>query len=268
MTEDPALASPSRIKKLLELACAYNAPLALQTELDEQIFRHKSRMLDVIGEAPSQRVIIDQPVADGPVASLHPDNKTTLFFAIEEGRYAFDTTVLRRTEYELGNRRKIPALEVAYPNVLKSGQRRAYYRVPVPMRMPIHVDCAIISTIDHKTGEQDAPRAPRSKGRMRARSIDLSVGGMLVAFESGDIGLAEAGTKLILDFTLTPGETPLKLKAIIRRLIRRSATEQLRAGLEFIDIDETFESKIAVNRLYRYIADGQREILQTGVKED
>ncbi len=266
--ENPELASPSRIQNLLELACAYNTPLSVQTESGEQIFRYKSRMLDMMGAPGSRSIIIDQPVADGPAVALSPNSEITLFFAVEQGRYAFDTTVLRRTEYELGNRRKIMALAVAYPNALKSGQRRAYYRVPVPVRMPIHVDCVVIGDIDHETGEESAMNAPLPKGRMHARSIDLSVGGMLVAFESGDIGLADVGTRLTVNFSIAPGETPLRLKAVIRRIIRKSAAEQLRAGIEFVDIDETFEYKLAVNRLYRYIAERQREILQMETKED
>ncbi len=266
--EDPALASPERIEQLLELACAYNAPLALQAELDEQIYRYKSRMLDVTGEADSKSVIIDQPVSDGPVATLRPGYDITLFFALEQGRYAFDARILKRTEYELGNHKKTQALEIAYPNALKSGQRRSYYRVTVPVRRPIHVDCIVISEIDLRADGDGASRASRHKGQMHARSIDVSAGGLLVAFESGDIGLAEVGTRLVLEFTLTPGEAPLKLKAVIRRIMRKSAAEQLRAGLEFIDVDEAVESKLAVNRLYKYVAEIQREILQTGLKED
>lgn len=266
--DDPTLASPSRIQSLLELACAYNSPLSLQTESGEEIFRYKSRMLDMKGRPNSRSLIIDQPVADGPAAALRPNAEITLFFAIEQGRYAFDSTILRRTEYELGNRRKILALEIAYPNVLKSGQRRAYYRVPIPLRMPIHVDCVVIGDIAHEETEEDTRRTPLPKGRLTARTIDLSVGGMFIEFEGGDIHLADVGTKLTVKFAVTANETPLRLRAAIKRIIRRSAAEPLRAGIEFIDIDKTFEYKLAMNRLYRYVAERQREILQSGTKQD
>jgi c-di-GMP-binding flagellar brake protein YcgR len=134
--------------------------------------------------------------------------------------------------------------------------------------MPILVDCIVLGGGDHETGEKSSSSASRPEGRMHARSIDLSVGGMLVAFESGDIGLADVGTRLAVNFSIAPGETPLRLKAVIKRVIRKSAAEQLRAGIEFVDLDEAFEYKIAVNRLYRYVAERQREILQMEAKED
>ena len=268
MVEDLALASPSRIQRLLKLACAYNSPLLIHAESGEEIYRYKSRMLDVKEASRSKSLIIDQPVADGQAAPLRPDTEITLFFAVGQGRYAFDSTVLKRTDFELAERRKVLALEITYPNVLKSGQRRSYYRVPIPIRMPIHVDCLVVANFTYGEEEEESrPKLP-PRGHLKARTRDLSVGGMLVALEEGDTHLADVGTKLALEFSLGRNETPIQLNAVVRRLIRKTAREQLRAGIEFVDIDTAFEFKLAVNRLYKYIAERQREILQSGSKQD
>jgi c-di-GMP-binding flagellar brake protein YcgR len=268
MAEDPALASPSRILRLLELACAYNSPLSIHSELNDEIHQYKSRMLDLKEISGLKTIIIDQPIADGQAAPLRPDAEIILFFAIEQGRYAFDSTILKKTNFELTEQRKVLALEITYPNVLKSGQRRAYFRVPVPIRMPIHMNCLVVA--DFTYGEEEEESGPKlaPRGRLKARVIDLSVGGMLVVFEEGDTPLVAVGTKLTLEFSLEKHETPIRLNSVVRRLIRKTAREQLRAGIEFVDINKTFEFKLAVNRLYKYVAERQREILQSGSKQD
>lgn len=262
--EDPALVTPSRIERLLELACAYNLPLSVHTESGEDVYRYKSRMLDISKTSESRTLIIDQPVPEGPTIALRPNLEIKVFFAVEQGRYAFDGRVLRKTDFELGNRKKITALEITYPNALKSGQRRAYYRVPIPLLMPIEVDCAVLGNAGAETKHDDADTIRNDGNRLNARTINLSVGGMLIEFEEGDIGLVNVGAMLAIQFSVARNETPLKLHAIIRRVEKKSATEQIRAGIEFIDTEETFEYKLAINRLYRYVAERQREILLSG----
>ena len=264
--EDQALASPSRIERTLELACAYNAPLSINAESGDDIYRYKSRMLDMRKARGSRSLVIDQPASEGPAIALRPNIQITLFFAIEQGRYAFDSVVLRKTEFTLGNRRKISALEISYPNVLKSGQRRAYFRVPIPLRAPIDVDCTVIGEVAGKTVENEDAGNALLRPRLRGRTINISVGGMLIVLEEGATDLADVGTKLALQFSLEKNETPIRLSAIIRRLEKKSATDQFRMGIEFVDIDVTFENKLAVNRLYRYVAERQREIIQSGSK--
>jgi len=224
-------------------------------------------MLDIRKVSKSKTLIIDQPVADGQVAPLRPDAQITLFFAVEQGRYAFSGTVLKRTDFELTGRRTVRALEITYPNILKSGQRRAYYRVPVPIRMPIHVNCLVVAGFTYEEEGENGSKLP-PQGCLKGRAIDLSVGGMLIAFEDGDTNLADIGTKLALEFTLGRSETPIRLNAVVRRLVRKGAREHLRAGIEFVDIDKAFEFKLAVNRLYKYVAERQREILKSGSKLD
>ena len=224
--EDRALASPSRIERTLELACAYNAPLSIHAESGDDIYRYKSRMLDMRKARGSRSLVIDQPAS----------------------------------------RRKISALEISYPNVLKSGQRRAYFRVPIPLRAPIDVDCTVVGEVAGKAVENEDAGNALLRPRLRGRTINISVGGMLIVLEEGATDLADVGTKLALQFSLEKNETPIRLSAIIRRLEKKSATDQFRMGIEFVDIDVTFENKLAVNRLYRYVAERQREIIQSGSK--
>jgi c-di-GMP-binding flagellar brake protein YcgR len=225
-------------------------------------------MLDMKETSGSRSIIIDQPVADGPAVPLRPDVEITLFFAIERGRYAFDSTILKRTNFELGERRTVRALEISYPNVLKSGQRRAYFRVPIPLRMPIHVDCLVVADFTQEETEDESTLKLPPKDQLKARTVNLSVGGMLVAFKEGDTHLANVGARLSLKFSLARNETPIRLNGVVRRVVKRTAREQVQAGIEFVDIDEAFEYKLAINRLYKYATERQREILESGSKQE
>jgi c-di-GMP-binding flagellar brake protein YcgR len=268
MTQDPTLLSPIQIERLLELACAYDSPLSIHRESGEDVHRYKSRMLDVKKGPGPLAVIVEQPAPDGPAPALRPNTEATFFFATEQGRYSFDGKVLRKTEYDLGNRRIVSALEVTYPNMLKSGQRRAYYRVPVPLRMPIDIDCSIID--DAKRAKEDnrivEPTEPPLRANLKARAVNISVGGILMAFVEGDAYLAGLGTKLAVKFSLAENETSLKLKAVVRRIEKNPATQQTNAAAEFIETDEAFECKLSINRLYRYVAERQRETLKSGTE--
>ncbi len=265
--EDPPLTSPSRIERLLELGCAYNAPLSIQAESGDELYRYKSRLLDIRRTGDSKSLIIDQPSSDGPAVALKPNTEMLLFFAVDRSRFAFLSVILGKTDFALGARRRISAVEISYPNALQSGQRRAYFRVPVPLRNPIHVECTVIGDVQRQVPEPEGDAAGALPSpRLGGRTINISVGGMFILIEEGAEHLADVGTRLALQFSLARNETPLRLNAIIRRIVRKSAAEQLKVGIEFVDTDESFEDKLAINRLYRYVAERQREILQSGSK--
>ena len=265
--QEPKVVSPSRIERLIDLACAYNVPLSVNAESGDKTYRYKSRMLEKKKTPGSTRLIIDQPVTDGPAIALKPKTQITLFFALEQGRFAFDSAVLRKTTFALGSRRSIAALEITYPNVLKSGQRRAFYRVDIPLIRPVDIECGIIGDVAGPDAEEAGARNFLSRTRFEGRTVNISAGGMLVTIEMADSISSEVGTKLVLQFSLAKNETPLRLKGIIRRVETKPSTKEVRVAIEFVDTAETFEYKLAINRLYRFIAEKQREIILSEAKK-
>lgn len=266
--EESEVVSPSRIERLLELACVYNIPLSITTESRDRMYRYKSRMLEM-NKAPGARsLIIDHPVTDGPAIALKPETVITVFFALDRERFIFETQVLRKTTFALASRRKISVLEIAYPNVLYSGERRMYYRVPVPMGKPISVECGVIGDVGDWLVQEPGTWNFPSHIRFDGRILNLSVGGMVLAVKEGGSSTARMGTKLGLRFSLAHDETPISLKGIIRRMGRKASTGEETVAIEFIDIAEKFDYKLAINRLYRYVAERQREIIKSGAKQE
>jgi c-di-GMP-binding flagellar brake protein YcgR len=263
MTEQDVV-SPSRIERVLELACAYNVPLSLVTESGGTVYRYKSRMLDMKKPPSVSSLVIDYPVTDGPAIALKPRIEITLYLALDQERFAFESKVLRKTTFTLESRRSISALEIAYPHVLRSDQRRAYYRVPVPVGKPIAVKCAVVDDAGESfTPEPGAWNFPPDK-QFQGTIMNLSVGGMLVALTEAVRSLVDVETRIGVRLLLAHDETPLVLKGIVRRIETGHAPDEFRVGVEFIDTEEAFECKLAINRLYRYVAERQREIIKSG----
>ncbi|UCD58493.1 MAG: PilZ domain-containing protein [Candidatus Hydrogenedentota bacterium] len=258
--------SPSRIERLLELASAYNVPLLVTTESRGNTYRYKSRMLEMRVLPGRNTLIIDHPITDGPAIALTRDTPVTVFFALDRNRLVFDSRVIGKSTFTLAIHRETTALEITYPNVLKSGERRSYYRVPVPKGKPISTECGMIADVsDWVVQEPGAWNFP-SSAQFEGRIVDISVGGILLAIRKTGKNIPKVGTKLGLRFSVAAGETPIVLKGIVRRILEGPSTEENTIGVEFIDTAEEFEYKLAINRLYRYVAERQRQIGKSGTK--
>ncbi|GAB4332006.1 MAG: hypothetical protein Kow0099_03630 [Candidatus Abyssubacteria bacterium] len=264
--EQSDIVSTSRIERLIDLACAYNVPLLITVESRDTLYRYKSRMLEMQKGAGTASLIIDIPITDGPAVALKPGLIMNVYFALDEKRYLFESAVLRKTTFTLENKRKTSALEISYPNILRSGQRRQYFRVPVPLGRPISVECGVMGNrTDWLTQEPGAWNFP-SRLRFEGRIINISVGGMLLAMKRAHGVTARVGVRLGMRFALAPNETPIALKGIIRRIEEGPTAEEIRVGVEFIDTNEKFDYRLAINRLYRYVAETRRETIQSGPK--
>ncbi len=266
MEEPEEILSPSRIERVLELASAYNTPLFITAEARGKTYRYKSRMLEVKKTGDAHTLVIDHPVTDGPAIALIPNISISVFFAINNERFLFEANAHRKTVFTLAGHRKVPALEITYPNTIKSGQRRAYYRVPIPIGKPISVEVGSLGGINEWLAQEPGAWNFPTRVRFEGRILNISVGGMLLAIKEGARSVPRVGTKLGLRFSLAPDETPVVLKGIVRRREKRDSVNVDAIAIEFIDTTEKFEYKLAVNRLYRYVAERQRETIKSETK--
>ena len=260
--EKAEILSPSRIERLLEVACAYSAPLSLATESRGEKYEYTSCMLEESRGSGTKHLIIDYPVTDGPAIAFKPGMDITLSFTIEQGQFTFDSTVIRKTTFALQNRRETAALEIEYPNALRHGQRRDHFRVPIPLKQPIEVKGETIAEADDLDSKTLSMADTQKTGRFKGKMVNISVGGILMSLKNADDIPIEIETKVLVIFSLAENETPLELKGIVRRIDEGDSAEEQNIGIEFIDTEETFESKLAINRLYKYVAERQRQMLR------
>jgi c-di-GMP-binding flagellar brake protein YcgR len=265
--KESELVSLTQIERLLELACVYNVPLTVTAESDEMTYRYKSRMFEIERTQSTPRLVIDHPVTDGPAIALVPNTRINVFFALDNDHFCFESRIFRKVSFTLANKRVVSAYEITYPNVLKSGQRRLFYRVPVPQGKPISVECGVIGErTDWFAQEPGTWNFPTQMG-FEGRILNVSVGGMLLGVKKSGAFMPMIGTKLGMRFALKSDESSLSMKGIVRRVEERPSGEETALGIEFIDIGDKFEYKLAINRLYRYVADRQREVLAIGLRK-
>jgi c-di-GMP-binding flagellar brake protein YcgR len=260
------IVSPSRIERLLDLACAYTVPLSVVTEARGEVCRYESRMLEMERDPDAKHLIIDLPITDGPAIALIPDTPITLHLAVGGKRFMFESAVMGKATHEFEGRRKAPALRITYPNVLKSGNQRAFYRVSVPEEGPISVEADIAFDIAGPPDRDNGATRSKPVGGITGTMLNLSVGGALLAVDSLEADIPVEGTDLDLRIVVAEDEAPLKLKGAVRRIEGEQAGENLRLGIEFIETDERFEYKLALNRLYKYIAERHRKLVQSRAK--
>lgn len=256
--EQSEFVSTSRIERLLELACAYNVPLLITIESRDAIFRYKSRMLEMQKAVDGDSLIIDIPMTDGPAIALKPGVNVNVFFALNEKRYLFESVVLRKATLTLASKRKTPAIEISYPNILRIADRRQHVRVSIPLGRPISVQCGVVGDKADWLAQEPGTWNFPSRLRFEGRIVNVSVGGMLLATTGKTGAAARVGVKLGMRFALAPNESPIALKGIIRRVEQGDSAGETRIGIEFIDTNEKFDYKLAINRLYRYVAERQK----------
>lgn len=243
------------------MACAYNAHLSVVTESRGKTYHFNSRMLKVSDIPDTKHVIISYPITDGPAVSLKPKMEVTLSFAVDEGQFAFESQVIRKTVLPLKNRPDMTVLEISYPNILKHSQRRDHFRVSIPTEEPIQATCDLI---DPHSGEDTEDVSAGSQGdvRFEGNIVNISVGGVLLGVrEESIITLLGGGVTLLLRFSLIENETPIELMGLVRRIYDESSAGEREVAIEFTGTEETFEYRLAINRLYKYIAERQRQML-------
>ena len=135
---------------------------------------------------------------------------------------------------------KYPALASALPEVLLRLQRREYYRLTAP------VSHSLICRIP----------APGLNGRVEARIIDISGGGLAVIVPPKDLNFT-ADQKYVdcrLDLPeFGPVTASLRVRNIFR-ITNRSGTDMLRAGCQFEDLPTPM-----ANAIQRYILRVERD---------
>ncbi len=260
--DEREVVSPSRIERLLELACAYNVPLTVTVESGDKLYTYRSRMLEQREKVGANSLLVDYPMTSGPAIALKPGMPLTVHFSLEKQRFLFHASVIGKTLYTFLDRRKATVLEIEYPTVLVRGQRRSYHRVPPPPDQPISVNCRMTGdVIDWLDKEAESAGSARQPTQFRGTIVNVSVGGMLMAVRETEQPDLEEGKKVGLRFSVAKKESPILIKGIIRRIEEDESTGELRVAIEWIDTEEMYEYRLAMNRIYKYVAERQREVI-------
>jgi len=152
---------------------------------------------------------------------------------LSDRSFALDLTYLGEAEHELIAGATIPCAWFAVPNLVRIGQRRGAFRLPLisPLSASIEQPCARAFRSPWGDGEPEEPH--RAEGRI----ADISfTGARLVLPVSETEPGFEPGSPVWLRLQLPDGAQPVVIPALLRRVTRTLADRnewQCELGLEF-----------------------------------
>ena len=239
--------------EVLQAACDRCEPMEVLVGRDGRIMKHASRFLRASIRDGGPHLIIELPTRDGKLVEYHRDEEVEALFHVGGERYAFSTLVEGRCMHELNGQQKVAALVLAYPREMENRQRRAHYRIPVSMAIPVSVAFIEVTT----PGESF-----EMLGIHSGFISDISAGGLAVVCRQRLPVSIEVGTSLSISFQL-PGEPEhLALKGLIRNVRKADTNEARILGIEYLREDYDIRSRRHIDLIQRFVVKRQREILK------
>jgi c-di-GMP-binding flagellar brake protein YcgR len=248
---------PELVYEKLNMTCSLNAPADIRVFKGKIASTYKSRLYEIRGAGAKRTVAIDIPTQDGHFVTLPRGCQMEVHFAVKSERFVFEAQLLGKSTFKLGEGAKVRVLLIAYPQVLESGQRRAYFRVSPPSSQRIPVRMAV------STGGDDDKWVYEDRRRgIRTHVMDMCAGGIAVRVPKRASKNMAVGTRLKLAFKLEPDEDEIKLIGTVRNMRDDLAGRAMSIlGIEFVNVEESPEAARQVDRIWKYVAEIQRQEL-------
>lgn len=157
------------------------------------------------------------------------------------GKYIFDTLVVGFDTSS--DKENCGMLELVMPEQIEVLQRRSYFRVPVPESIG-QVDV----TVWHR-GDGTRTSVAQGKPYWTGYLVDISAGGMQLAFESANKPNFRNGQFISLQFTPLPDEEPLVFSAQVRHSFPTADDNYTCVGLQAVGLEADSEGRQILRRL-------------------
>lgn len=249
---------------MLRQAILRNAAAVLSLPSAGMLRHHKTRFL---GDCPNalgdgtDGLWIEAPVGDVPLLNELMDRQDPVGIAFKGGptSVVFTAPIRRRLEaFNLNAASEqctVPALLVEFPKIFKSLQRRAAYRVALPLDNPIALRAWRIA--EHAV-LRDRPMAA---AEVHVRTRDLSVMGVGFTCPSKDQAPPRLtlGERMRVQLKCGDEEVLVEARVIHQRLVGENV---LAAGANFKKLEKDFEGRQVLSKLTAIVGRLQREEIQ------
>lgn len=212
---------------------------------DDGVDRCKASLLELkkLGE---KSLILDRPTLKGSPVSLKYVNGIQIFFTIGDHtqlRTYWPEIVNPDEQYQLAGGNATPAIAISYPEEIKTGQRREFYRLRISPFSPVPIKFA---TTDDEVFE----------GIIR----NISGGGVGFKLSKDIDQTLELDTELLVQFQL-PGQNSL-INLFIAIRFRVEKEKDYLLGAEFVNVTESKEYINSVQAVLDYVLETQRGFLR------
>lgn len=207
--------------------------ISVAVTIDEHAIEPMSMFLEM--NPKKKYIVIDSLTPDVGNKYITKSEKLTISYHLNNLGYSFDSTFIDKITKE-----GFPAIKVSYPENIKTGQKRKYFRVEPSLDEPVNASIRF---------DEDSEVASQYELR------DISEGGFsFVAEEDFVLTLKKGMVFQEVRFDL-PGHGAIKTKGVVRGQFKIMG-ERYACGIEFIDMKEA-----DMNKIYRYVVSRQREEL-------
>lgn len=237
--------------ELLDEAIARNAGMVLSLPSAGMLRHHKSRFLGDCSDgiwvesAPQEAALVD--------ALAGSEKPCGVSFKSGSTKVVFSAPILRRDPaYHINAELVVEAVLIGWPTQVKSVQRRSNYRVKVPDDYELSV------RVWRMGKEAHLKDRPIAAAEVPCRLIDMSVGGIGVYLAGSDGNPPQISCEDRLRIELMHNGEALLIEGLMRYPKTKPQKELIRAGLQFLAMENDMEGRRQAAALTRIVGELQR----------
>lgn len=189
--------------------------------------------------------------------NIQVDQPVGISFEYGYGKFVFETTVVGlkpSPDPTSGG-----TIELVVPEQIELVQKRSYYRVQVPRALEVNVQLWCCRYAD---GRDEVVPECCWQGKL----VDISAGGVQVAFDAARKPNAREGQFVRLRFTPMPYEAPLVFNAQVRTVFTTVNEKSICFGLQIVGLEASPKGRSVLQRLCNVVERYYR-INQTNAKQ-
>lgn len=239
-------------RKVLSDAIARNSGLVVSLPSAGMLRHYKARFLAETAEAcwiesvPAEGALIGELLKSGKPVGISFRNGTN--------KIVFVSPLLRREPcFRINADTTVEALLIAFPDQIKTLQRRSNYRVRV---LPDSQLSGRVWRIATRANILDRPPAA---AELQIELRDISAGGLGVTFKGVEGQPPKVTAEDRLRIQLLYKETPVLLEGRLRSVNPEPAGDSLRTGIHFKTLHGDLDGRQKLSQLTRIVGELQRE---------
>lgn len=240
----------NRDRNLLAEACARNQSAEIQFSEHGEKRSARVRLIAFDDEL----LHTDRPQCIGRDVHLRDHMPLTVYFAHDQGHFAFRSEVVRAvTTVELNRQTRVTGMAIQAPVELRRQQRRQDFRLSLA-KYDIEVQ-------SHEVSPADINLAPLDAVHFAGRLTNISAGGVGILCRAASCPKLEQWATYFMLFRLPEVPEPFVLAAEVRHIRNLHDGLEWIIGLSFIQPREP-QIRVQIQRVTKFIADEQRRQLR------
>lgn len=256
MTQNSNPLTVANPQKLLQTACERSCVVELHRH--EHGIATPAARARLLGFSKSGNLLLDKPQVIGRGNPLRVRQSVDAYFQLDDELYAFPTSVTRLDiPIRLNAEKRTFGVEIAVPEQIKRGQRRAAFRTSLALHEPIPVRV-------HRTDPEKLDQTPVNAHHFTGVITDASDGGFGVRIDNVVYTRFTLFDRYFLSYRLPDEDEDAVLVCELRQTRRIRDGESSKLGFLVVPWPDQRHVNLVTQPLQRYLMDIQRRTRKAG----